>query len=64
MPKRADLQSILVLGSGLIVISQAAEFAYSGAPQAEVSDLLWDDSEKLITHFCCPGSERAWARVR
>jgi carbamoyl-phosphate synthase large subunit len=30
MPKRTDLQSILILGSGPIVISQAAEFDYSG----------------------------------
>ena len=30
MPKRTDLRSILVLGSGPIVIGQAAEFDYSG----------------------------------
>jgi carbamoyl-phosphate synthase large subunit len=30
MPKRTDLQSILILGSGPIVIGQAAEFDYSG----------------------------------
>jgi carbamoyl-phosphate synthase large subunit len=30
MPKRTDLQSILLLGSGPIVIGQAAEFDYSG----------------------------------
>ena len=30
MPKRADIQSILVLGSGPIVIGQACEFDYSG----------------------------------
>ncbi len=30
MPKRTDLQSILVLGSGPIVIGQACEFDYSG----------------------------------
>ncbi|HRY44212.1 MAG TPA: carbamoyl phosphate synthase large subunit, partial [Thermoanaerobaculia bacterium] len=30
MPKRADLKSILVLGSGPIVIGQACEFDYSG----------------------------------
>ena len=29
MPKRTDLQSILVLGSRPTVIGQAAEFAYS-----------------------------------
>jgi carbamoyl-phosphate synthase large subunit len=30
MPKRTDLQSILILGFGPIVIGQAAEFDYSG----------------------------------
>jgi len=30
MPKRADLESILLIGSGPIVIGQAAEFDYSG----------------------------------
>ncbi|HYJ80885.1 MAG TPA: carbamoyl-phosphate synthase large subunit [Longimicrobiaceae bacterium] len=30
MPKRTDLHSILILGSGPIVIGQAAEFDYSG----------------------------------
>jgi carbamoyl-phosphate synthase large subunit len=30
MPKRTDIQSILVVGSGPIVIGQAAEFDYSG----------------------------------
>jgi hypothetical protein len=30
MPKRTDLQSIRILGSGSIVIGQAAEFDYSG----------------------------------
>ena len=30
MPKRTDLRRILLLGSGPIVIGQAAEFDYSG----------------------------------
>src|SRR5690606_18059410 len=30
MPKRTDLKKILVIGSGPIVIGQAAEFDYSG----------------------------------
>ena len=30
MPKRTDIQSILILGSGPIIIGQAAEFDYSG----------------------------------
>jgi len=31
MPKRTDLQSILIIGAGPIVIGQACEFDYSGA---------------------------------
>ncbi len=30
MPRRTDLRRILVIGSGPIVIGQAAEFDYSG----------------------------------
>ena len=31
MPKRSDIQSVLILGAGPIVIGQACEFDYSGA---------------------------------
>ena len=31
MPKRTDIHKILVVGSGPIVIGQAAEFDYSGS---------------------------------
>jgi len=34
MPERTDLQIILILGSGPIVIGQAAEFDYSGTQAA------------------------------
>ena len=30
MPRRTDLQSIMILGAGPIVIGQACEFDYSG----------------------------------
>ncbi|MBV8396752.1 MAG: carbamoyl phosphate synthase large subunit, partial [Actinobacteria bacterium] len=36
MPKRTDLRSILILGSGPIRIGQAAEFDYSGAQACRV----------------------------
>src|SRR5215204_561153 len=36
MPKRADIQSILVIGSGPIVIGQACEFDYSGTQACRV----------------------------
>jgi len=36
MPKRADITSVLVIGSGPIVIGQAAEFDYSGTQACRV----------------------------
>src|SRR5580692_4291849 len=36
MPRRADLNSILVIGSGPIVIGQACEFDYSGTQACRV----------------------------
>ena len=36
MPKRADLSSVLVIGSGPIVIGQACEFDYSGTQACRV----------------------------
>ncbi|GAA4832251.1 carbamoyl-phosphate synthase large subunit [Garicola koreensis] len=36
MPKRSDLNSVLVIGSGPIVIGQAAEFDYSGTQALRV----------------------------
>src|SRR4026208_25447 len=36
MPRRTDLESILVIGSGPIVIGQACEFDYSGTQACRV----------------------------
>ena len=36
MPKRDDINSVLVIGSGPIVIGQAAEFDYSGTQACRV----------------------------
>jgi carbamoyl-phosphate synthase large subunit len=36
MPKRNDIQSVLVIGSGPIIIGQAAEFDYSGTQACRV----------------------------
>src|SRR5438128_8381815 len=35
MPRRTDLQSVLLIGSGPIVIGQACEFDYSGTQGAK-----------------------------
>ena len=34
MPKRTDIQSILIIGAGPIIIGQACEFDYSGSQAA------------------------------
>src|SRR6187551_2576311 len=36
MPRRSDLKSVLVIGSGPIVIGQACEFDYSGTQACRV----------------------------
>jgi carbamoyl-phosphate synthase large subunit len=36
MPKRTDIEKILLVGSGPIVIGQAAEFDYSGVQACKV----------------------------
>ncbi len=36
MPRRTDLSSVLVIGSGPIVIGQACEFDYSGTQACRV----------------------------
>ncbi|HYM55381.1 MAG TPA: carbamoyl-phosphate synthase large subunit, partial [Solirubrobacteraceae bacterium] len=36
MPRRSDIHKVLILGSGPIVIGQAAEFAYSGVQACKV----------------------------
>ena len=45
MPRRSDISSILVIGSGPIVIGQACEFDYSGTQACQV---LRDDGFKVI----------------
>lgn len=41
MPKREDINKIMIIGSGPIVIGQACEFDYSGTKPARRSR-LWD----------------------
>src|ERR687891_2252718 len=45
MPRRDDLNRILVLGSGPIVIGQAAEFDYSGVQACKV---LLDEGYEVV----------------
>ena len=48
MPRREDLRKILVIGSGPIVIGQAAEFDYSGAQACKV--LLEEGYEVVLVN--------------
>ena len=48
MPRRADIHRILVIGSGPIVIGQAAEFDYSGAQACKV--LLEEGYEVVLVN--------------
>ena len=45
MPKRKDINSILILGAGPIVIGQACEFDYSGAQACKA---LKEDGFRVI----------------
>ena len=45
MPKRTDIESIMLIGSGPIVIGQACEFDYSGTQACKA---LKDEGLSLI----------------
>ena len=45
MPKREDIKTILVIGSGPIVIGQACEFDYSGVQACKV---LKEDGFRVV----------------
>ena len=45
MPKREDIQTIMVIGSGPIIIGQACEFDYSGTQACRV---LRDDGYRVV----------------
>ena len=48
MPRRDDIQKILLIGSGPIVIGQAAEFDYSGVQACKV--LLEEGFEVVLVN--------------
>ena len=45
MPKRTDIKSILIIGSGPIIIGQACEFDYSGTQACKA---LKEEGYKII----------------
>ena len=64
MPKRKDIESVLIIGAGPIVIGQACEFDYSGTQACKA---LKDEGFKVIlvnsnpvsyTHLTLPTTVR------
>lgn len=53
MPKRSDIKKVLVIGSGPIVIGQAAEFDYAGAQACRV---LKDAGVNVVLCNCNPAT--------
>ena len=55
MPKRTDIESILIIGAGPIIIGQACEFDYSGTQACKA---LREEGYKIIpvsyTHLTLP----------
>ena len=47
MPKRTDIQSVLIIGAGPIIIGQACEFDYSGAQACKA---LREEGYKVISY--------------
>ena len=45
MPKREDIKTVLIIGSGPIVIGQACEFDYSGAQACKA---LMDEGYRVV----------------
>ena len=51
MPKRNDINKILIIGSGPIIIGQACEFDYSGTQACKAL-------RKLCYYYDRPGNSR------
>ena len=48
MPKRDDLKTIMLIGSGPIIIGQACEFDYSGTQACKV---LKEEGYRVVLEF-------------
>ena len=53
MPKRTDIQKILIIGSGPIIISQACEFDYSGTQACKA---LREEGYEVVLINCNPAT--------
>ena len=54
MPKRTDIESILIIGAGPIVIGQACEFDYSGAQACKA---LREEGYRVVLVNTQPGDD-------
>ena len=54
MPKRTDIQSILIIGAGPIIIGQACEFDYSGTQACKA---LKEEGYRVIFGEFQPGDD-------
>ena len=60
MPRRQDLETILLIGSGPIVIGQACEFDYSGTQACRV---LREEGPRLDLLIIRPSNDDAELRI-
>ena len=51
MPKNPDIKKVLVLGSGPIIIGQAAEFDYAGTQACRSRHLLKQQPEEMLSNM-------------
>ncbi len=61
MPRRDDLESILIIGAGPIVIGQACEFDYSGTQACKA---LKEEGYRVILVNSNPGDDHDGPRER
>ena len=60
MPKREDIKKVLVIGSGPIVIGQAAEFDYAGTQACRA---LQEEGVEVVLVNSNPATDRKSTRL-
>ena len=62
MPRRTDIHKIMVIGSGPIVIGQAAEFDYAGSQACQ--SLREEGYEVILIHRYCNYKQKSkWVYI-
>ena len=57
MPKRTDIETVMIIGAGPIVIGQACEFDYSGAQACKA---LREEGYRVVLVNSNPATIIAW----